>query len=169
MADLDIAMLILSEHELFRRAFTEIEQISDAKQAHERWVELADQLEVHASGEELIFYPALLNQVDDSEGDTKHAVKDHNEIRDAVRAVDEHEAGSDDWWEAFRQAREATVEHLGEEETDVLPPFKDDVSTEERTELGIKWLQFRDEHEQAKGLSGKDKDPEAYVEKHTST
>ncbi len=168
MADLDITLLILSEHELFRRAFIEIEQIDDAAHAHERWVELADQLEVHASGEEQIFYPALLKKVDDSEGDTEHAVKDHNEIRDAARAVDEHEAGSDDWWEAFRQAREATVEHLGEEETDVLPPFKDEVSEDVRTELGMRWLQFRDEHEQAKGLSGKDKDPEAYVEEHAS-
>ncbi len=167
MSETDIATLILSEHELFRRAFTEIEALSDPAELEARWKELADQLEVHASGEEVIFYPALLQDVDDSEGETKHAVHDHNEIRDATRAVDDHEVASEVWWTAFREAREATVDHLGEEERDVLPPFKEQVDEAQRDELGLAFLAFRDEHERAKGLSGKDKDPEQYVEDHS--
>ena len=167
MADFDITALILSEHEAFRRSFTEIEQLTDPDELGQRWRELADQLEVHAAGEETIFYPELLQDVDDSEGDTEHAVKDHNEIRETTSAVDEHEVGSDDWWEAFRAAREATVEHLGEEETDVLPPFQEQVSAELRDELGMRWLKFHEDHEDAKGLSGDTVDPEAYVEEHS--
>ena len=90
VSDFDITTLILSEHDAFRRAFTEIEQLTDTGELGTRWQELADQLEVHAAGEEEVFYPVLLQEVDDSEGDTKHAVKDHNEIRDAVSAVAEH-------------------------------------------------------------------------------
>ena len=97
MADLDIAVLVLSEHEAFRRSFTQIESTEDAQEAGRLWRELADALEVHAAGEEAVFYPALLREVDDSEGDTEHAVKDHNEIREATAAVDEHEVGSDAW------------------------------------------------------------------------
>jgi hypothetical protein len=100
VADFDITVLILSEHDAFRRAFTEIEQLDDVEQLRTRWRELADQLEVHAAGEEAVFYPALLVDVDDSEGDTEHAVKDHNEIREAIRKVDDHEVGTDAWWEA---------------------------------------------------------------------
>ena len=166
VADFDIDVLILSEHEAFRRAFTEIESLEDPAQVRERWLELADQLEVHASGEEEVFYPALLQDVSDSEGDTEHAVKDHNEIRDAVRACGEHEIGGDAWWAAFRQAREVTVDHLGEEERDVLPPFRAEVADDERGELGMRWLAFHEEHERAKGLSGADKDPQQYVEEH---
>ena len=166
MADVDITALILSEHEAFRRSFTEIDGVTDHAELERRWTELADALEVHAAGEEEVFYPHVLQQVDDSVGDTKHAVKDHNEIRDAVRSVADHELGGDAWWEAFRSAREATVEHLGEEETDVLPPFKESVSAEQRDELGMAWLAFHDRHAQASGLSGADKDPDDYVEKH---
>jgi hypothetical protein len=79
---------------------------------------------VHAAGEETVFYPELLRDVDDSEGETQHAVKDHNEIREATQAVDAHEVGTDAWWEAFRAAREATVDHLAEEENDILPPSR---------------------------------------------
>ena len=168
MADFDITVLILSEHDAFRRAFAEIEQLEDVEQLRARWRELADQLEVHAAGEEEVFYPALLVDVDDSEGETEHAVKDHNEIRETTREVDDHEVGSDAWWEAFRAAREATVEHLGEEENDVLPPFKQSVSEQERSELGMRWMKFLEDHENAKGLSRAEPDPQEYVEEHTS-
>jgi hypothetical protein len=53
---------------------------------------------------------------------------------------------------------------LEEEEHDVLPAFKDEVSEQKRTELGLSWLAFRDAHESAKGLLGEDKDPKEYVE-----
>ena len=166
MADFDITVLIRSEHDAFRRAFTEIESLSDPEELRTRWRELSDQLEVHAAGEEEVFYPALLKKVDDSEGDTEHAVKDHNEIREATRKVDDHEVGTDAWWEAFREAREATVDHLGEEENDVLPPFQEEVSEEKRDELGMAWMKFLEDHESAKGLSGDEVDPQEYVEEH---
>ena len=167
MSDFDITVLILSEHDAFRRAFAEIEDLSDTAEVGRRWDELADALEVHAAGEETVFYPELLQDVPDSEDDTVHAVKDHNEIRDAVRSVAEHELGTDAWWESFRAAREATTEHLEEEEHDVLPPFKDSVDGDKRTELGMKWLEFHEEHERARGLSGDDVDPQEYVEEHS--
>jgi hypothetical protein len=166
VADFDITVLIRSEHEAFRRAFAEIEQLSEIEQLRTRWRGLADQLEVHAAGEEEVFYPELLQEVDDSEGETRHAVKDHNEIREATRAVDEHEVGTDPWWEAFRKAREATVDHLGEEESDVLPPFQEEVPEDRRSELGLRWMRFLETHAAARGLSGQEKDPEVYVEEH---
>jgi hypothetical protein len=167
VGDFDITTLILTEHEGFRRAFAEIEQLTDAAEVGQRWRELADQLEVHAAGEEAIFYPELLQDVDDSEGDTEHAVKDHNEIRETTSAVDAHEVGSDAWWEAFRTCREATVDHLAEEENDVLPPFQEQVSSEQRDALGMRWLEFHEQHEDAEGLSGETVDPQAYVEEHS--
>jgi hypothetical protein len=167
VGDFDITTLILSEHEGFRRTFAEIEQLTDPEELGRRWRELADSLEVHAAGEEQIFYPELLQDVDDSEGDTEHAVQDHNEIRETTSAVDEHEVGSDAWWEAFRTCREATVDHLAEEENDVLPPFSSQVSAEHRDALGMRWLQFHEQHEDAAGLSGDTVDPQAYVEEHS--
>lgn len=168
VTDLDIDALILSEHEAFRRAFAALEAVKDPTELGRRWQELADQLEVHAAGEEQVFYPELLQEVDDSEGDTLHAVKDHNEIREATRAVADHEVGSAAWWDAFRTAREATVEHLDEEEQDVLPPFREQVEPSQRRALGERWLAFQDEHARARGLSGDGVDPDAYVEEHAS-
>ncbi len=52
------------------RSFAEIEQLTEPDELRERWRELSDQLEVHASAEEAVFYPELLQEVDDTEGDT---------------------------------------------------------------------------------------------------
>jgi len=81
VADFDIDVLVLGEHEVFRRSFTQIEALEDPAQLAQRWQELADGLEVHASAEETIFYPELLQGVDHAQDDTEHAVHDHNEIR----------------------------------------------------------------------------------------
>ena len=58
------------------------------------------------------------------------------------------------------------VDHLAEEENDVLPPFQQQVSAEQRDALGMRWLEFHERHEGAEGLSGDTVDPEAYVEEH---
>ncbi len=71
MADLDITLLILSEHDAFRRSFTDIDSLTDPTDLATKWRELSDSLEVHASGEEDVFYPQLLHRVDDSKEDTE--------------------------------------------------------------------------------------------------
>jgi hypothetical protein len=70
--------------------------------------------------------------------------------------------------EALRTAREVTADHLAEEESDVLPPFAEQVSGEERGELGMRWLTFLEDHEGAKGLSAEPTNPQEYVEEHTA-
>jgi hypothetical protein len=168
VTNLDIAALIITQHDEFRRSFATIESRLDRAEVRTLWDALNAKLETHAAAEEAIFYPALLQDVDDTEHDTEHAIKDHNEIRQTTSAVDEHEVGTDDWWSAFKEARDATIEHLDEEERDVFPPFQAEVPEGERTELGRRWLEFHEAHEGAEGLSGAEKDPEEYVEEHTA-
>ena len=165
MGDLDVDALVLSEHDAIRRAFADLDQGGDEGLA-DRWTALGAQLEVHAAGEEEVFYPALLQDVDGTAGDTAHAVHDHDEIRHAVRDADAHDVGSEAWWTAVHAAREVTAEHLDEEERDILPAFREGVPAQERAALGERWLEFHDRHDGAEGLSGDDVDPEAYVEEH---
>ncbi len=58
-----------------------------------------------------------------------------------------------------------TADHL-EEEREMLPPFRDGIGADKRTELGMRWLELHEQHDRAKGLSGQTKDPEAYVAEH---
>jgi hypothetical protein len=169
MTDLkpDIVRLILSDHETFRARFAELADLRDQPQAAAAlWGELAAHLETHASAEEAHFYPALLQKVDDSEDETKDAVGDHDEIRQGIRRAAAAEAGSEEWWAGIDDAREANDEHLAEEERDDLPDFLRSVSVEERQELGRRFVEFRDAHPWAAGLTYQDKDPEKFVEEN---
>ena len=154
MSDFEITALVLAEHEVFRREFSALEDLSGQELAA-AWEALHAKLEVHAVAEEQLFYP-LLAQEADGEQETAEGVHDHNEIRHAAAAVAEHEVGSEAWWEAVRNARQVNADHMAEEETDFFPPFKEAVDDEQREALGMRWLAFHDEHEQADGLSGGD-------------
>ena len=154
MSDFEITALVLAEHEVFRREFAALEDLSGEELAA-AWEALHARLEVHAVAEEQLFYP-LLAQEADGEQETAEGVHDHNEIRYAAAAVGEHEVGSDEWWGAVSTLRQVNADHMAEEETDFFPPFKEAVDDEQREALGMRWLAFHDEHEQAEGLSGED-------------
>ncbi len=161
--DRDITVLIMREHDSFRRQFAALEQMSDPQELQQAWSALADLLEIHASGEEAVLYPTLVRADEQTSEEAEHAVRDHNEIRHSVRAVQDHAVGSASWWQAVRTAREVNEDHLSEEEADVLPPFRDRVDPARRQELGSQWVAFHREHEAARGLSGADADPHAVI------
>ena len=154
MSDFEITALVLAEHEVFRRDFSSLEDLS-GQELTAAWEALHARLEVHAVAEEQLFYP-LLAQEADGEQETAEGVHDHNEIRHAAAAVSEQQVGSDGWWEAVRTTRQVNADHMAEEEVDFFPPFKEAVDDEQREALGMRWLAFHDEHEQAEGLSGED-------------
>jgi nitrite reductase/ring-hydroxylating ferredoxin subunit len=164
-SDRDITVLIVREHDSFRRQFAALEQTSDPQELQQAWSALADLLEIHASGEEAVLYPTLVRADEQTSEEAEHAVRDHNEIRHSVRAVQDHAVGSAPWWQAVRTAREVNEDHLSEEEADVLPPFRDRVDPARRQELGSQWVAFHREHAAARGLSGADADPHAVIER----
>src|SRR6185312_5606895 len=105
---LDITQLILDDHHEQRRLFAIVDQIDDADVEHLGlvWQRLATFLEVHAEAEEQLFYPALLHRgrgagdKSSATDETEDAIKDHNEIRDAVAAVAKQKVGSKAWRKA---------------------------------------------------------------------
>jgi len=169
----DITVVIEREHEAFRRQFEALAGLSDAQELAQAWTALVDLLEVHASGEEQVLYPQLVraatrgaHQDEEVVEEAEHAVRDHNEIRDSVRAVQQHPVGSDAWWAAVRTAQAVNEDHLQEEERDVLPAFRDHVDRARREELGLQWVAFHEEHQGARGLSGENADPQTVLEQH---
>lgn len=103
---MDIADLILEDHHRQRRAFALLD---------------AADLDDVARLED----PVVLKISDLDASETKDAIGDHNDLRDAVAAAALHEVGSDGWWEAVGAARAANTEHMGEEE-DVSDKDPDD-------------------------------------------
>ena len=167
---MDITQLILDDHHEQRRLFAILEQIdrTDVKALAAIWGRLSAFLEVHAEAEERHFYPALLRVgtgaggKPNADAETEDAIKDHNEIRDAVAAVARHPLGSDGWYAAVATANKANSEHMGEEEREGLADFRANAELASRHELAVAFATFEARH--FAGVTPVDKDPKAYVE-----
>jgi hypothetical protein len=169
---LDITQLILDDHREQRRLFAMIEQIGsdNAESLAAVWKRLETFLEVHAETEEKIFYPALLRIGRESgdragvETETLDAIKDHNEIRDAIAAVSYTRVGSAEWIKAVAAANKANSDHMAEEEREGLSDFRRHASLEYRHELAIQFAAYETSH--ITGVKPVDKDPKKWVEDH---
>lgn len=170
---MDITQLILDDHHEQRRLFAMLQEIgpgnTDALAAV--WKRLAALLDLHAAAEERLFYPALLKlgrgSGDDEtpEAETEDAIDDHNEIRDAVAAVADHQVGSDGWYEAIAAADEANGDHMAEEEREGLKDFREHASLQTRHDLAVAFAGFEAAH--VTGVDAEDKDPQAYIDEHS--
>jgi hypothetical protein len=166
---MDITQLILDDHHEQRRLFATLEQIdsTDTSTLSAVWARLATFLEVHAAAEEEVFYPELLRVGEgaagsDPEAETKDAIGDHNDIRDAVAAAADHEVGSTAWYDAVAKANEANGDHMAEEEREGLTDFRRHASLELRHDLAVDFVAFEARH--YAGVKPEDKDPDSYVE-----
>jgi hypothetical protein len=174
---MDITQLILDDHHEQRRRFAMLEQMDpgDTAALGAVWSRLAVFLEVHAAAEEQLFYPQLLaaglaggasgpggvGGRQTVEAETLDAIHDHNDIRDAVRAVADHEVGSAGWYAAVAAANLANSDHMAEEEREGLTYFRRHASLQLRHDLAVAFATF--EARNFAGVPVVDKDPEAYV------
>jgi hypothetical protein len=170
---MDITQLILDDHHEQRRLFAIIDQIdrTDTHSLAALWKRLAAFLEVHAESEELLFYPALLRLGKGAGGkkspksETKDAIEDHNEIRDAIAAVTRHKVGSNSWFRAVSGANKANGDHMAEEEREGLTDFRIHAPQALRHRLAVKFAVHEARH--ITGVMPVDKDPEDYIEANT--
>ena len=164
---LSVTDVIRADHQWFRIQFATLQEArGDTGALASRWDALAARLETHAAAEEALFYPRLLSDDAYAVDETKDAVKDHNEIRDALRDADALEVGTDVWWTAVEAANTANSDHMTEEEEGPLPDFERFATTEEQRELAVAFLAFEAEHAEGEGVDRSDKDPAEYVAQH---
>jgi hypothetical protein len=166
---MDITEVILEQHHEQRRMFAYLDEMprGDTAGLGAVWARLEVFLEVHAEAEEKFFYPRLLklgkgNPEGDVDDEVEDAIKDHNEIRDAVAEVARHELGSAAWRAAVAGANKANSEHMGEEEREGLADFRGHADLALRHELAVAFATFEARH--FAGVTPVDKDPKAYVE-----
>jgi hypothetical protein len=156
--------LIRLDHLWFRNQFTALEAArNDAATLTSLWNALSARLEVHAAAEEALFYPRLLKDDPDAADDTKDAIRDHNDIRDAIREAGKHRIGDRAWWDGVNATERANTEHMEEEEQGPLLEFEDTASADEQAEVASEFASFEIEHAGARNISLEDRDPDEYL------
>jgi hypothetical protein len=169
---MDITDLILGEHHQQRQLFALIDQVDagDTAALSALWKRLRALLDAHAEAEERFFYPQLMqigtgaNDAASVAGESKDAIKDHNEIRDTAAAVEKQDVGSAAWFDAVGKCNKANGDHMAEEERQGLTDFRRHASLQQRHDLGVRFASFEAAH--LTGVKPVDKDPDQWVKDH---
>lgn len=153
----DIIDLVIEDHHTVERLFDKLQAATEANEQAALFAQVKEALERHASAEEAILYPRVRTgpgaaedhatlvaahpdeDVAEGQAEVKDAIEEHDEIRQSLHEVDEHEAGTELFTLAVAQLVATTKHHVGVEETELLPDFRANSEASEREALGARF------------------------------
>jgi hemerythrin-like domain-containing protein len=140
----DVVELILADHREFERLLRQLRNREADRAAS--LGELADLLVAHAEAEEREVYPTLKRKAPEEAEEIEHGAEEHAEGHEALLALLRADPADEEAFEeALEELSEALTHHLDEEERDVLNAARENVSDDQRAELGRAFLRVRGE------------------------
>lgn len=135
----DIIELVLKDHRAVEQLFTELQAAKGSGEQARLFALVKAALESHAAAEEDVLYPRVRKDVPEGKEEVKDAIDEHDEIRESIAEVEEHEAGTELFALAVDQLVATTKHHVGVEEAELLPDFAGNSDPEERDALGVRF------------------------------
>jgi hemerythrin superfamily protein len=133
---IDIIDLVLHDHHAVAELFDKLQAAAGADTQAELFAQVKEALELHASAEEEVLYPRVRKEAPEGREEVKDAVEEHDQIREALKEVEEHQAGTELFTLAVAQLVATTKHHVGVEEAELLPDFRNNSEASERESLG---------------------------------
>lgn len=140
-----ILTILRQEHRKAGLMMDQIDSCRDLARKKELYLQLKEDLFLHMEGEEKTIYGHLKDDVGDEEAEDLaiHASEGHQEVKELFASLDNTGIESDEWDSTFRRLKEAFLQHVEEEESELFTEAKEDFSREELQD-------FADEFEDAK-------------------
>lgn len=119
--------LLIADHNRVRGMFARFktaQEASDTAQMVELAEKLFDDLDVHTTIEEEIFYPGVREADDETAATIDEGIQEHHVAKVLMEEIRGVEAGSDDWVAKMTVLIENVEHHVGEEEQDLFPHLR---------------------------------------------
>jgi hemerythrin-like domain-containing protein len=133
----DVVDKIEHDHREVEELFAEFEASRDRAIA----LTICDELEIHTAAEEAEVYPVIAEEISDEMVD--HAEDEHAEAKGLIAQI-RGTTDADQLYQLVGQLKEAVQEHVQEEESEMLPKAREDLSDEQLEELGEKFDDAKD-------------------------
>ena len=138
----DVVEMILEDHRLFEHLLRELRNEQNDRDALRR--QIAELLVAHGEAEESKVYPQLERRNAIDEEEAEHGEKEHQEgYETLLPLLEATELYDEEFSNHLHEFSETLLHHLDEEERDILNPAREDVSEQDRAELGAAWLAER--------------------------
>lgn len=120
----DAIAILKEDHQKVKKLFDEFEETDNKAKQKAIAKEAINELKVHATIEEELFYPAVRQEMDDEEGIMEEADEEHHVAKVLIAELDKM-TGNEEHWEAkFIVLAENIRHHIKEEEGEMLPEAK---------------------------------------------
>ena len=140
MADIDsdITQLIESDHREVERLFEQLlagNGNDRAGLAHT----LCTELKVHTEVEELVAYPAIRKVLGNEKID--EGIQEHDEASELIARLETLDVDDPAFESTLMELQDAVQHHVQEEESEILPGFRENTSESRRADLARDWTQ----------------------------
>jgi hemerythrin superfamily protein len=119
--------LLEEDHDNVRKLFEEFRDLEDEETAEKRrlFTAMDEELTVHSTVEEEIFYPAVKNQSDeDAQRLVLEAIEEHAIVKNLLDEIRELDATNEEFDAKMKVLMESVEHHAEEEEDDIFPKAK---------------------------------------------
>jgi hemerythrin superfamily protein len=138
----DVVELILDDHRRFEALLRELRNEQNDRDVLRQ--QIAELLVAHGEAEESKVYPQLERKNAIDEEEAEHGKKEHDEgYETLLPLLEAGELYDEDFSNHIHEFSETLLHHLDEEERDILNPAREDVSADDRAQLGAAWLAER--------------------------
>jgi hemerythrin-like domain-containing protein len=153
----DVIQLLKKDHERVRKLLSELEEASNrAVSRRESLVEqIADEVRIHSTVEEEIFYPAFFEAASSHE-DSKlfyEAAEEHGVVASYLIEIEQASKEGDEFSAKAKVLKDLIEHHADEEEEELMPRARKLLSQDQLRELGSRTAERKKELKSAAGAT----------------
>ncbi|HEV2707376.1 MAG TPA: hemerythrin domain-containing protein [Pyrinomonadaceae bacterium] len=148
---MNVFELLKQDHQKVSGLFQRIEAASATGERQQLFVQLKQELDLHAQVEETILYPAL-KQAEATRNITLEAYEEHQEVKDLLAEIQQTPPDDEEWTTLVMELRESVEHHVEEEEGEMFAQARD-VLTEQQIDEISQRIEAAKRQAQAAGAS----------------
>ena len=140
----DIYELLSKDHNKVKELLNEIQSTTDdaEKTRLKLFSELKQELEVHTSFEEKVFYPEAKDKTG-MEDVIRDAMEEHDEAKQLLEALAEMEPTSAEWMETVKELSEVLGHHIKDEEQELFPASRKKLDPAQADKMGKDYVEMK--------------------------
>jgi iron-sulfur cluster repair protein YtfE (RIC family) len=137
----DIYDLLSKDHNKVKELLDEIQSTSEETRP-KLFSELKQELEIHTTFEEQVFYPQAREKTGMDEA-IEEALDEHDEAKQLLEALAGMEPTSEEWMETIGELSDALSHHIKEEEQELFPAARKKVDPTEADKMGREYMDMK--------------------------
>jgi hemerythrin-like domain-containing protein len=137
-AGVDAIVALKNDHRTVEQLFKRFEKAGDGAHRTKRAIvdRITEELSVHASIEETVFYPAVRREVSDADSDVLEALEEHHVAKWLLSELEDLDPANERFDAKVTVLIENVRHHVKEEEEELFPTVREELGRSRLRELG---------------------------------